>query len=60
MNPKHLMLNIKTLERIRILISLLSGIISGLLNVNQLTGPFIYIGLHFIITLILALKIGKV
>lgn len=56
-NPKALMENSKTLERIRILVSLLSGIIAGLLNVNQLLGPVIYFLMHVLITGLIAIKI---
>ena len=37
---------------------MLSGIISGLLNVNQLLGPVVYIIMHIIITGLIAIKIG--
>lgn len=56
-NPKHLIENSKTLERIRILVSLLSGILAGLLNVNQLMGPVVYIIMHLIITGLIVVKV---
>lgn len=49
--------NGKTLERIRILVSLLSGILTGLLNVNQLMGPVVYIIMHTIVTGLLVVKV---
>jgi hypothetical protein len=49
--------NSKTLERIRILISLLSGILAGLLNVNQLLGPLVYFLMHALITGLIVLKV---
>lgn len=49
--------NSKTLERIRILISLLSGILAGLLNVNQLLGPLVYFLMHAIITALIVFKV---
>lgn len=49
--------NSKTLERIRILVSLLSGILAGLLNVNQLMGPVVYILMHAIVTGLMVVKI---
>jgi hypothetical protein len=49
--------NSKTLERIRILISLLSGILAGLLNVNQLLGPLVYFLMHALITALIVFKV---
>lgn len=49
--------NAKTLERIRILISLLSGILTGLLNVNQLMGPVVYIIMHALVTGLMVVKV---
>jgi len=49
--------NGKTLERIRILVSLLSGIIAGLLNVNQLIGPIVYFIMHVLITGLIVIKV---
>lgn len=49
--------NGKTLERIRILVSLLSGIIAGLLNVNQLMGPIVYFIMHALITGLIVVKV---
>ncbi len=49
--------NGKTLERIRILVSLLSGIIAGLLNVNQLIGPVVYFIMHILITGLIVVKV---
>ncbi len=49
--------NSKILERIRILISLLSGIVAGLLNVNQLLGPLIYFLMHALTTGLIVLKV---
>jgi hypothetical protein len=49
--------NSKTLERIRILVSLLSGILAGLLNINQLLGPLIYFLMHALITGLIVLKV---
>lgn len=56
-NPKALVENAKTLERIRILVSLLSGIIAGLFNVNQLLGPLIYFIMHALITGLIVVKV---
>jgi len=49
--------NAKTLERIRILVSLLSGILTGLLNVNQLMGPVVYIIMHALVTGLMVVKV---
>ena len=48
------------MERIRILVSLLSGIISGLLNVPQLLGPIVYIFMHVMVTGLIVLKVGNI
>jgi hypothetical protein len=50
--------NTKTLERIRILVSLLSGIISGLINVPQLLGVIVYVLMHTLITVLIVIKVG--
>lgn len=56
-NPKALVENGKTLERIRILVSLLSGIVAGLFNVNQLLGPIIYFLIHALTTGLIVVKV---
>ena len=39
------------------MVSLLSGILAGLLNVNQLLGPLIYFLMHALITGLIVLKV---
>jgi hypothetical protein len=46
--------------RIRILVSLLSGIIAGLFNINQVLGPVVYLIMHVLMTGLMILKIGNV
>jgi hypothetical protein len=44
----------------RLLTTILAGVLSGILNLNQLEGPFLYFGAHLLLTLLIFLKIGKV
>lgn len=60
MNPKHLGDNLKVLEKMRILSSILGGIISGILNLNQLEGPLMYFAFHLLMTLLIVLKVGSI
>jgi len=52
--------NKKAFDRMRLLTTILAGVLSGILNLNQLEGPFLYIGAHLVLTLLIFLKIGKV
>lgn len=52
--------NKKALDRMRLLTTILAGVLSGVLNLNQLEGPFLYLGAHLLLTLLIFLKIGKV
>ena len=47
------------MDKMRLLTSILAGVISGMLNLNQLEGPFLYFLVQILITLLIALKIGK-
>lgn len=58
-NPKSMEYNMKVQEKMRILTSLLGGIISGVLNLNQLEGPLIYLGIHLVMTLLIAISVGS-
>jgi len=43
----------------RLLTTILAGVVSGLLNLNQLEGPFLYLAGHLLLTLLVFVKIGK-
>lgn len=60
LNPKHMVDNKKAFDRMRLLTTILAGVLSGLLNLNQLEGPFLYFGVHLVLTLLIFLKIDKV
>lgn len=52
--------NKKAFDRMRLLTTILAGVLSGLLNLNQLEGPFLYLIVHLVLTLLIYLKIDKV
>lgn len=52
--------NKKAFDRMRLLTTILAGVLSGLLNLNQLEGPFLYFAVHLVLTLLIFLKIDKV
>ena len=43
----------------RLLTTILAGVVSGLLNLTQLMGPFLYLLAHLLLTLFIFVKIGK-
>lgn len=55
-----MMENKKALDRMRLLTTILAGVLSGLLNLNQLEGPFLYLVIHVFLSLLVYVKIGKV
>jgi hypothetical protein len=55
-----MMVNKAAFERMRLLGTILAGVLSGLLNLNQLEGPFLYLVVHLVLTLLIYLKIDKV
>jgi hypothetical protein len=55
-----MMENKKAFDRMRLLTTILAGVLSGLLNLNQLEGPFLYFIVHLVLTLLIYLKIDKV
>lgn len=44
----------------RLLTTILAGVLSGLLNLNQLEGPFLYLAVHLVVSLLIYVKVGKV
>ena len=38
----------------------MAGVLSGLFNLNQLEGPFLYLVIHVVMTLLVYVKIGEV
>jgi hypothetical protein len=52
-NLVHVLENSHTLERMRILTSILAAVLAGLFDVNLYGGVGVYIGLHLIITLLI-------
>lgn len=52
--------NLKALEKMRILSSILAGVISGILNLNQLQGPTLYFSFHLLMTFLVALSTESV
>ena len=42
----------------RLLTTILAGVVSGLLNLNQLEGPFLYLGGHLLLTILLLAAVG--
>ena len=52
--------NKKAFDRMRLLTTILAGVLSGLLNLNQLYGPFLYLGIHLLLTVLIYVKIGQV
>jgi hypothetical protein len=51
--------NKKAFDRMRLLTTILAGVLSGLLNLNQLEGPFLYLAVHLVLTLLIYLKIDS-
>jgi hypothetical protein len=43
----------------RLLTTILAGTVSGILNLNQLEGPFLYLGFHILVTLLIFATVGK-
>jgi hypothetical protein len=43
----------------RLLTTILAGVVSGLLNLNQLEGPFLYLGGHLLLTVLVFVSIGR-
>lgn len=43
----------------RLLTTILAGVLSGLLNLNQLEGPFLYLGSQLVLTLFIFLRLGS-
>lgn len=43
----------------RLLTTILAGVLSGLLNLNQLEGPFLYLVVHLVLSLLIYVKVGK-
>ncbi len=52
--------NKKAMDRIRLLTTILAGVLSGILNLNQLEGPFLYLGVHLLMSFLVILKVDKV
>jgi hypothetical protein len=52
--------NKKAFDRMRLLTTILAGVLSGLLNLNQLEGPFLYLVVHVVLSLLIYVKVGKV
>ena len=58
MNPKNIMNNKKAFDKMRLLTTILAGAISGILNLNQLGGPLLYLIFHVVLTLLIYLSVG--
>ena len=43
----------------RLLTTILAGVVSGVLNLNQLEGPFLYLLFHVVLTLLLWVSVGS-
>lgn len=50
--------NKKAFDKMRLLTTILAGVISGILNLNQLEGPFLYIICHIVLTALIYGSIG--
>ena len=51
--------NKKAFDKMRLLTTILAGVISGLLNLNQLQGPGLYLFFHVALTLTIYLNVGS-
>ena len=51
--------NKKAFDKMRLLTTVLAAVVSGLLNLNQLEGPFLYIFFHVLLTLLIQVSIGR-
>jgi hypothetical protein len=58
MNPRHVNENKKAFDKMRLLTTILAGVLSGLLNLNQLEGPFLYFAIQLVLTVLIYFKIG--
>ena len=52
--------NKKAFDRMRLLTTILAGVLSGLLNLNQLEGPFLYLAAQLVVSLLIYVKLDKV
>jgi hypothetical protein len=55
-----MMENKKAFDKMRLLTTILAGVLSGLFNMNQLEGPFLYFGIQLVLTVLIYFKIGEV
>jgi hypothetical protein len=58
-NPKSIAENKKAMDKMRLLTSIMAGVVSGLLNLNQLEGPLAYFLIQLLITGLIYLKVGR-
>ena len=54
-----MMNNKKAFDKMRLLTTILAGAISGILNLNQLSGPLLYITFHVILTIFIFVLAGS-
>ena len=57
-NPKNMMTNKKAFDKMRLLTTILAGAVSGILNLNQLEGPLLYLGFQVVLTLMIYVLVG--
>lgn len=50
--------NKKAFDKMRLLTTILAGVLSGVLNLNQLEGPFVYLGCHIVLTILIYVSLG--
>ena len=51
--------NKKAFDKMRLLTTILAGAISGVLNLNQLEGPFLYVSFHVVLTILIYATVGS-
>ena len=51
--------NKKAFDKMRLLTTILAATVSGLLNLNQLEGPFLYLSFHVVLTLLIYVSVGS-
>ena len=53
-----MMNNQKAFDKMRLLTTILSAAVSGILNLNQLEGPLLYLAFHVILTVLIYVLVG--